>query len=292
MGTTVLASVDSTGSQGNRDSSLPSISADGRFVAFQSGAWNLVSGDTNGVVDMFVRDLQQGTTERVSVSSQGIQGDYATDLPADSQSHWISADGRYVAFGTSSDNLVAGDTNSSTDVFVRDRSYSTFTSLCDPGASGVHSCPCSNPPVGPGRGCDNSTGTGGAIFTASGIAFLSEDSVVFTAELETPTALSIVMQGNAGIPTGVVYGQGVRCLGGTIIRRLYVKEAFWGSITAPDFTAGDPQVTVRSAAEGDVIQPAESRWYLVHYRDPIVLGGCPASSTFNSTQTGQVTWLP
>ena len=118
------------------------------------------------------------------------------------------------------------------------------------------------------------------------------DNIVFAASGEKPMALSILMQGNASIPTGLVYGQGVRCLGGTIIRRLFIKQAVGGSITAPDFAAGDPTVSARSAAKGDVIQPGESRYYLVYYRDPVVLGGCPASATFNATQTGQVTWWP
>jgi hypothetical protein len=108
---------------------------------------------------------------------------------------------------------------------------------------------------------------------------------------ELPAALSIVMQGNAFVGSGLVYGQGVRCAGGAT-KRLFVKTAVAGSITAPDFGAGDPTVSARSAAKGDVIRPGQSRWYLVYYRDPIVLGGCPASSTFNATQTGQVTWWP
>jgi len=61
---------------------------------------------------------------------------------------------------------------------------------------------------------------------------------------------------------------------------------------APNFGAGEPQVSVRSAALGDMILPGQSRWYLVYYRDPVVLGGCPASSTFNATQTGRVDWSP
>ena len=84
---------------------------------------------------------------------------------------------------------------------------------------------------------------------------------------------------------------GVRCTSGTL-KRLYTKIAAGGSITAPDFGAGDPQVSVRSAALGDAILSGQSRWYLVYYRDPNVLGGCPASSTFNATQTGLVTWSP
>jgi hypothetical protein len=82
---------------------------------------------------------------------------------------------------------------------------------------------------------------------------------------------------------------GVRCTNGTL-KRLYSKSAAGGSITAPSFAAGDPQVSVRSAALGDTILAGQSRWYLVYYRDPVVLGGCPPASTFNATQTGEVTW--
>jgi hypothetical protein len=74
------------------------------------------------------------------------------------------------------------------------------------------------------------------------------------------------------------------------LKRLYTKTASGGSITAPDFGAGDPTVSARSAALGDVISAGQSRWYLVYYRDPVVLGGCPANSTFNATQTAQIDW--
>jgi hypothetical protein len=98
------------------------------------------------------------------------------------------------------------------------------------------------------------------------------------------------MEGNAVLTNGVVYGQGVRCVGGSL-KRLFTKTASAaGSITAPDFSAGDPQVSVRSAALGDTILAGQSRWYLVYYRDPVVLGACPPSSTFNATQTGRVDW--
>ena len=115
------------------------------------------------------------------------------------------------------------------------------------------------------------------------------DSLVFTTSAEKPTATSIVMQGNALAPNGLVFGQGVRCVGGTL-KRLYTKTAVGGSITAPDFGVGDPTVSARSTTLGDAIQAGQSRWYLVYYRDPTVLGGCPAASTFNATQTGQVAW--
>jgi Tol biopolymer transport system component len=114
-GTTERVSVDSAGAQADGGAAVTSISADGRFVAFYSSATNLVAGDTNGVDDVFVRDRQLGTTERVSVSSAGAQGnDYSLACS-------ISADGRLVAFESYATNLVAGDTNVSEDMFVHDR---------------------------------------------------------------------------------------------------------------------------------------------------------------------------
>jgi len=284
-GTTERVSIDSAGLQGNSNSDTPSISADGRYVAFESFATNLVTGDTNDVWDVFVHDRLTGTTERVSVSTVGAQGNGGSLTPS------MSTDGRCVCILSAASNLVPGDTNNFPDIFVRDRAYAPLTSLCDPGVAGVIACPCSNQPAGSGQGCDNSAATGGAILSASGIAYLSIDSLVFTTSGEKPTATSIVLQGTNSPPTGVVYGQGVRCVGGTL-KRLFTKTAVGGSITAPDFGVGDPTVSARSAAKGDVIQPGQSRWYLVYYRDPIVLGGCPASATFNATQTGQVTWWP
>jgi hypothetical protein len=126
---------------------------------------------------------------------------------------------------------------------------------------------------------------------ASGIAYLSMDSLVFTTSGEKPTATSVLLQGTTLVSGGATYGQGIRCVGGTL-KRLFTKTASGGSITCPNFGAGDPTVSARSAAKGSPISAGQSRWYLVFYRDPIVLGGCPASSTFNATQTGQVTWSP
>ena len=112
----VLVSVSSSGVQANGHSSFSAVSADGRYVAFESNASNLVTGDTNGQSDIFVRDLQTGITKRVSIRSDGTQ-------PNDFQPSYdpsISGDGRYIAFYSNSMNLVAGDTNSGTDIFVHD----------------------------------------------------------------------------------------------------------------------------------------------------------------------------
>jgi Tol biopolymer transport system component len=113
--TTERVSLSSKGAQANRFSSrADAISGDGRFVVFSSWASNLVPGDTNDRIDIFVRDRQSGTTQRVSVSSSGQQGD------RDSSRADISDDGRFVVFASSATNLVAGDTNATDDVFVRD----------------------------------------------------------------------------------------------------------------------------------------------------------------------------
>ena len=113
-GETTRVSVDSAGSEGNGWSEYPSISADGRFVAFESYASNLVPVDTNDTMDIFVHDRQTGTTERVSVASDGSEGD------SGSYSSAISADGRFVAFESGASNLVPGDSNEMTDIFVHD----------------------------------------------------------------------------------------------------------------------------------------------------------------------------
>jgi RHS repeat-associated protein len=123
-------SVSSTGAQANGASELPTISADGRFVAFRSLASNLVSGDTNNAWDIFVHDRATGVTERVSVSSSGGQGTGTNRDPA------LSADGRYVAFASTSANLVSGDTNGAQDIFVHDR-LSGATTRVSVDSSGV-----------------------------------------------------------------------------------------------------------------------------------------------------------
>lgn len=117
-GSTERVSLASDGTEGNGISQRPTISADGRYVAFVSLASNLVPGDTNGPgaegADVFVHDRDTGITERVSVASDGTEGETASDAPA------ISADGRYVAFLSFASNLVPGDTNDQPDAFVHD----------------------------------------------------------------------------------------------------------------------------------------------------------------------------
>ncbi len=125
---TARASVGTTGGQGNGESSGPAISADGRFVAFYSAASNLVPGDTNAKLDVFVHDLLSSQTALVSVGPAGSQGNGDSAFPA------ISADGRYVAFHSNADNFVPGDSNLRFDAFVHDRAAGQTTRVSEDSA--------------------------------------------------------------------------------------------------------------------------------------------------------------
>lgn len=114
IGETIPVSVTPTGAQGDDTADTPRISADGTHVVFLSWSDDLVTGDTNGTQDVFVRDLDTGETERANTDSSGGQANAWSTWPS------ISADGRYVAFESSATNLIPSDTNEATDVFVKD----------------------------------------------------------------------------------------------------------------------------------------------------------------------------
>lgn len=142
-GDTVRVSVTTEGRQAQRQSEPPpgitspcrnycksAISANGRFVAFESMHSDLVEGDRNEALDIFVRDLRKGTTERVSISSEGNEGVglcgavTASSPPrgvVGSYAPSIAASGRFVVFSSCAANLVAGDTNGAEDIFIHDR---------------------------------------------------------------------------------------------------------------------------------------------------------------------------
>jgi Mg-chelatase subunit ChlD len=131
-GTTSRVSVASDATQANGSSEDPTISPDGRFVAFRSAASNLVAGDTNNKYDIFVHDRQTGTTTRVSVTNSGAQATGASDSPV------VARDGAAVVFRSFASNLVSGDTNGETDIFVRDlvAGSTTRVSVSSSGAQG------------------------------------------------------------------------------------------------------------------------------------------------------------
>src|SRR5262245_7829133 len=101
--TTDLVSLTQSGGQGNGDSRFPAISADGRYVVFESRADNLVPDDTNGAFDIFVRDRVNGITERVSIGQGGVQANGTSDSAV------ISNNGQFVAFRSEAFNLTGGE---------------------------------------------------------------------------------------------------------------------------------------------------------------------------------------
>lgn len=135
-GATEIVSVSSAGQQANAGPTTvfystytPAISADGRFIAFESRATNLIAAGTSATSNIFVRDRQAGTTELVSISTSGDQGQPVCNAFGCTQaaSIWpaISADGRYVAFQSTAPNFTTNDTNGQPDIFVRDRQAGT-----------------------------------------------------------------------------------------------------------------------------------------------------------------------
>ncbi len=285
-GITELLNVSTSGTPGNVDCEDLCMSRDGRFFAIETPATNLAPGDTNARDDIFVRDRYLHVTTRESVSSAGLQGPWDSRFPA------ISADGRFVGFQSYSTFAPGVGGNGDLYPYLRDRSQPrVFAGLCGPTSTDVIDCPCGNPPLVPEAGCDNSAGTGGAMLTAIGGTYVSSDDLQVRASGEPAAALSLLLSGTAELPQGTVYGRGVRCASGALTR-LGTARAQGGTVTMPDWLAGEPTITERSAQLGDRISPGQSRWYVVLYRDAGPVGRCPASFALNATPTGRIDWEP
>jgi len=131
-GAIVRVSVAADGGQGDDESMMASISADGRFVAFRSRAGNLVSNDGNGLEDVFLKDMQTGAITNVSTPADSAPGDGASGL----NSLAVSGNGRFVVFESGATNLVSDDVNGKRDIFIKD-TQSGATALVSAAASGA-----------------------------------------------------------------------------------------------------------------------------------------------------------
>jgi hypothetical protein len=160
----------------------------------------------------------------------------------------------------------------------------TFSTFCF-GDGSVAPCPCANPGV-PGRGCENSAITGGALLVGSGT--ISPDTVLLSAAGMPPGVSAMLLQGDARLNDSAPFGDGLRCVAGQILR-MYVGSAVGGAITEP--TAGAPTISARSAALGYPISPGAVRFYQSYYRDPQV-GFCPApaGNLWNVTNGVRIVW--
>jgi uncharacterized delta-60 repeat protein len=160
-----------------------------------------------------------------------------------------------------------------------------FVEFCFGDGSAGTACPCVNIGLGD-RGCNNSLSTGGGQLGGSGNP--AADAVVLSASGLLPTALTIFLQGTTSLSAPAVFGDGVRCVGGAL-KRLYVKSASAGSVSAP--AAGDPSIRAQSAALGDVIAPGTKRYYQAYYRDANAsFCPAPAGSTYNITNGVEILW--
>ncbi len=272
-GATTRVSVSSSGAEGNAGSFDPSISGDGRSVAFFSSATNISPGDSNFEPDVFVHDRQNGQTTRVSVDSSGVQGNNDSQVPS------ISADGRFVAFSSWASNLVPGDTNGQYEVFLRDRGPGPITRFCF-GDGTEAACPCGNN-GDPGHGCANLFFPSGGLLRGFGIPSVSADSVLLQAQ-DLSGNVCIFFQGSAQMPATVI-DDGLGCVSGSIIR-LGTKAVVGATSTYPQ--AGDFSVSVKGA----VSPLGATRYYQSFYRNSAPLF-CPPAGT-NRTNGLAVIWTP
>ncbi len=275
--TTTRVSVATGGAQASGSSGDfgNSISADGRFAAFDSTAPDLVAADTNNATDQFVRDLAAGVTTRISLSTSGTQANNLSRSPS------ISADGRCVAFESLASNLVLPDLNGASDVFVREIGGSSVDLFCFGDGSGT-ACPCGNSSTpGLDTGCRNSLGLEGRL-RAGGISSLGADSFVLSGS-QMPDSSALYFQGTDRVAggAGVAFGDGLRCAGGSIVR-LGTRLNAGGASSFPG--AGQQPVSV----QGMIAAPG-TRTYQVWYRNAAAF--C-TPSTFNLTNALEATWTP
>jgi Tol biopolymer transport system component len=271
--------VSGSGAQATDNSHLYGISSDGRYVVFESMSANLVPNDTNNRGDIFVHDHVTGSTSRASLGTGEIQGnDHSIDAG-------ISSTGQYVAFGTYAYNLDPSDPTPMEDVYLRDRGLLAPTPFCFGDGTQTTACPCANSGSA-GRGCENSSASGGALLAIEGFAS-DPDTAALHASGLVPGALTIFLQGNAQLP-GSVFGDGVRCAGGTL-KRLYVASAVGDTANAP--TSGSLPLGLQSAFLGDPIAHGTSRSYQAWYRDSDPnFCAAPAGNLWNVSNGVRVDW--
>jgi hypothetical protein len=159
---------------------------------------------------------------------------------------------------------------------------SPATDFCRPHNNG--GCPCSNPGDA-GHGCAGSSNPLGAILSTTGTASLSADTVAMTSANERPNSLTVFLQGTTQ-QTGTTFGMGVLCTAGLTLRLFTVNSDGTGTAVTP----ASPSFHVQSASLGDTITAGSSRFYQAFYRDPVVVNGCPATSTFNVSQGQAIVW--
>jgi Tol biopolymer transport system component len=283
-GATERVSVDSFGAQvtyvGPIQPQLvgyPSISYDGRFVAFETAMQKLVPGDTGTRPDVFVHDRTTHVTQLVSRGLAGGAGNFGSVRAA------ISSDGAFVAFQSDANDLVAGDTNAKPDVFIGVVPESP-TAYCFGDGSGT-ACPCGNSGAQL-SGCANSVDPRGARLVGTGRASVGDDTLTLLVNGLPASTMIAYFQGTVQVlgGSGAVFGDGLRCAGGATLR-LGSRTGAAGLSSFGHTIAGDPPISVA----GQVPPNGGLRYYQAYYRN--AAGFC-TSSTFNLTNGLSLTWSP
>jgi subtilase family serine protease len=225
-----------------------------------------------------VADLVYSMNGRSDVWFDIVSGANGT-LP-DGSSSTAHAGWDYVAGWGPFDTQVFADVTTCIEGFCGPGTAYCAGDSADPNVSTF--CPCLNFGA-TGHGCENSANAAGALLSAAGST--NPDSVVFTSSGEPGSALSILMQGSSNASAGVVAGDGVRCVAGTL-KRLYSYNASSGSVVFPQ--GGDPGIRTQSAILGDSIPPGGTRYYQVYYRDANT-GFC-TPDTFNLSSGYFIVW--
>jgi outer membrane protein assembly factor BamB len=280
------------------DGSVYTFLADGEFVRLDPATGNVSA--TAGVLSPLV-GASGNLSPKTAVDANGtvyVSNGWA-DSPATNGRIWaFSADLSVNHFTLTLNNQNQGGPALGRDgtLLVADRTSvrayrapsSTVVSFCA-GDGSMAVCPCANFGAA-GHGCDNSFATGGARLSSVGLSSLSADSLVLTSTNELPNATSILLQGDVDLATPAPFGDGLRCVGGMLLR-LFTRTAQSGVVVVP--SSGLSSVSARSAALGDPIIAGESRGYQVYYRDPdLAFCAAPTGNTWNVSQALRATWTP
>lgn len=274
-GYTSRTSISSTGVESNGFSDSPTISNDGRYVAFDSFSNNLAP-NAPLVRAIYMRDRATGLTTLESPNTSNLGANGASEKAC------IDVLGRRVVFESVATDIVAGDTNSARDTFIRFRGpLPVYTSYCFGDGLGS-ACPCANESLyGNQEGCKGSQGYGGKL-TAMGSADVITDTFVLRGS-QLGTSACLYFQGTTTMNNGlgIAFGDGLLCAGGEIVR-LAVKFNIAGVSQYPH--TGDLPISQMS-----VIPGGSSRTYQIWFRDAVPY--C-TSATYNMTNAIEVIWTP
>jgi hypothetical protein len=245
------------------DGSGPALYAGGNFTAsgnvpmeriakWSGTTWSAVGGNIDGTV-WTLKSFEDGTGDGAQLFAGGVFH-HAGTLPSENLAAW------------------------------RGCGSTAITKYCfGDGSDGA--CPCGNAGLS-GRGCDNSLATGGARLNATGTT--NPDTIVLHAGGEMPNAPTLVFQGSVSLSQPILFGDGMRCVGGNL-KRLFTTNAIGGALNVPDAT--QMSISARSAALGDPLLPGSVRSYQTWYRDPnLSFCGPPSGDAWNLSNAVRIVW--